>query len=85
MGGSRVSDPELSKGNYFSPTLMEVETNNNLFHEEVFGPIMTVTKVKDQEEAIKIANDSQYGLGATIVSKNISKANELAVKIQSNL
>jgi len=50
---------------------MEVDKKNPLFFEEIFGPVLTLTKFSSNEEALKIANNSSYGLGASIFSKNI--------------
>ena len=50
------------------------------YEEELFGPVASIIKVKDEEEAIKVANDSIYGLGASIYSRNIDKAEKIAAE-----
>ena len=55
-------------------------TENPLMEEELFGPVASVIKAKDDEDAMRIANDSRYGLGGGIISKNVDRAIELASK-----
>lgn len=72
----------VEKGYFHEPTLI-VDLNNSMkiMNEETFGPVVAVMKVKDGEEAIHLANDSRYGLGAYIFSKNVHSAFKLAKKI----
>lgn len=56
-----------------------------LFREESFGPQVSITRVKDAEEAVKLANDTEYGLAAAIFSRDIAKALELAKRIESGI
>jgi len=70
-GGEKYNVPPFDKGNYYKPTILENVTNNmRCAQEEIFGPVLVVLKYKDLEEAIKLANDTRYGLGATIWSEN---------------
>jgi len=70
-GGEKYNVPPFDKGNYYKPTILENVTNNmRCAQEEIFGPVLVVLKYKDLEEAIKLANDIRYGLGATIWSEN---------------
>ena len=74
VGGQRIVDNGLDKGYFFEPTLISVPDNNNkLAQEEIFGPVLTVIKVKDDEEAIKVANDSEYGLAGGVFSQDITR------------
>ncbi len=50
------------------------------YDEELFGPVASIIKVQDEEEAIKVANDSIYGLGASIYSKDVEKAEKIAAE-----
>ena len=54
-----------------------------VYEEEVFGPVLPVIVVKDEAQAVAIANESEYGLGASIWTRDITKAKELAAKIES--
>ncbi|WP_306439814.1 aldehyde dehydrogenase family protein [Staphylococcus marylandisciuri] len=78
-GGKRITDNGLDKGYFFQPTIIEVDDNNNkLAQEEIFGPVLVVIKIKDEEEAIQVANDSEYGLAGGIFTTNINRALNVA-------
>ncbi|EGR32128.1 hypothetical protein IMG5_095240 [Ichthyophthirius multifiliis] len=84
FGGNRCLQDVFPKGNFFQPTVLEnINSNNIANQEEIFGPVFSVFKVKNIEEAIQIANDSRYGLGACIVSKDLQKAEEIAKQIET--
>lgn len=79
-GGERLGEI----GFFFSPATVEyADINSPVFKEETFAPIFPFIKFKTEEEAIKIANSTEYGLGATIFTKNIEKAKELAKFIEA--
>ncbi|MFQ6067486.1 MAG: aldehyde dehydrogenase family protein [bacterium] len=70
-GGEKFNIPPFDKGNYYKPTIIENVTNDmRCAQEEIFGPVLVVMKYRELEEAIKLANDTIYGLGATIWSEN---------------
>jgi len=73
-GGKRATSDECKKGFYYEPTIVEVNKGNILLKEETFGPVMPLVKASDLDEMVKIANDSEYGLGGTIISKDVEKA-----------
>src|SRR5262249_22360217 len=74
-GGERSSQPgELSEGYYVTPTILEGNNKMRVFQEEIFGPVVSVTKFKDDEEALAIANDTLYGLGAGVWTRNGTRA-----------
>ncbi|WP_372946870.1 NAD-dependent succinate-semialdehyde dehydrogenase [Mariniphaga sp.] len=67
------------KGAYYPPTVLDnVKPGMPAYDEELFGPVASVIRVKDENEAVKIANDSIFGLGAAVFSKNIKKAEKIA-------
>jgi len=73
-----------SKGFFYEPTILaDVKKGMPVYDEEVFGPVAAVIKVDSIGEAIGIANDTPYGLGASLWTQNISLAKELAKKIES--
>ena len=79
-GGKRLGD----KGCFYEPTLMtNITKGMPVRDEEVFGPIMPVITFTNEDEAITIANDTPYGLGAVICTQNITHAKELASRIES--
>ena len=83
-GGKAASGFKTS--NFFEPTLMvDVPHDSRLVQEEVFGPALPVFKVKDLDEAIALANSSMYGLGSSIWTKDLARANKAANKIQAGV
>ena len=64
----------LEKGNYIEPTIFEGKNDMSIFQEEIFGPVVSVTKFKDEKEALEIANDTLYGLGAGVWTRNGNRA-----------
>ncbi|MEV8466896.1 aldehyde dehydrogenase [Fluviibacterium sp. DFM31] len=61
---------ELAGGNYIQPTILKGHNKMRVFQEEIFGPVVSVTTFKDEEEALAIANDTMYGLGAGVWSRD---------------
>ena len=69
---------------YFEPTIISnVKSGMPAYHEELFGPVASVIKVENMEEAIRIANDTNFGLGASIWSDDVNKAREMALQIEA--
>ncbi|HCI72638.1 MAG TPA: succinate-semialdehyde dehydrogenase, partial [Balneola sp.] len=68
-------------GSFYPVTILENVTKGMpAYDEELFGPVASIIKVQDEEEAIKVANDSIYGLGASIYSKDVEKAEKIAAE-----
>jgi len=81
-GGKRLKD----KGYFYAPTVLDnVNPDMMVAYEEVFGPVAPVTVVENEDEAIRLANSSQYGLGASIWTKNLEKAEKLSRLIESGI
>lgn len=77
-------DKPFRKGAFFSPgILVDVKPGMPAYEEELFGPVATVLMAKDEEEAIRLANDSRYGLGGSLWSQDIEKAKQLVRKVNS--
>ncbi len=75
IGGHRAEmDGELEDGYYFEPTVLKGENSMRVFQEEIFGPVLAVTTFKDEAEALQIANDTMYGLGAGVWTRDGSRA-----------
>jgi len=75
IGGSRnVLDGELADGYYFEPTVLKGTNDMRVFQEEIFGPVVSVTTFKDEAQALEIANDTMYGLGAGVWTRDGARA-----------
>lgn len=73
-GGKKLSSGDYQKGFFIEPTIFETRHGLRITSEEIFGPVLSVIKVKNYEEAIKIANDVHYGLSASIYTSDINTA-----------
>jgi aldehyde dehydrogenase (NAD+) len=83
-GGHRVTDGPLAKGYFIKPTVFTDVTNDmRIAQEEIFGPVLCVLKYEDEEEAVKIANDSIFGLGGGVWSQDIDRARQVAAKMRT--
>ncbi len=82
-GGEREKIAGLEQGFYMQPTVFEGRNDMRVFQEEIFGPVVAVTKFKDEAEALKIANDSLYGLGAGLWTRNVHSAYTMAREIKA--
>ena len=81
VGGRRNPDLE---GLYYEPTVLtDVNHDMLIMREETFGPILPIMRVRDEEEALRLANDSDYGLSATVWTKDVYKGAEIAKRIES--
>jgi aldehyde dehydrogenase len=75
IGGQRASvDAEFADGYYFQPTVLKGDNKMRVFQEEIFGPVLAVTTFKDDAEALEIANDTLYGLGAGVWTRDGNRA-----------
>lgn len=83
-GGEKYSENGCDKGNFVRPTLItNVNNGCRVSQEEIFGPVAVVIKFKTDDEVIAQANDSEYGLGGAVFTKNINRALRLAREIQT--
>lgn len=82
-GGSRLTEGEFSKGFFIEPTAFEITPQHTIFKEEIFGPVVGITKFKTIEEAIALANNSQYGLAGAVWSKDHQKAKSIASQLEA--
>ena len=84
VGGDRTHmDGDLAGGYYIQPTLFKGHNKMRVFQEEIFGPVLAVTTFKDEAEALEIANDTPYGLGAGVWSRDGSRAYRMGRNIKA--
>ncbi|MGB7801813.1 succinate-semialdehyde dehydrogenase [Buttiauxella sp.] len=79
LGGEKLA----GKGNYYAPTVLgNVTAEMLVFREELFGPVATITVARDAEQALELANDSDFGLSATLFTANTELAEEFAARLE---
>ena len=85
-GGDRLSDPALAEGLYVEPTVFgDVTTDMKIAQEEIFGPVLAVMTFRDMDEAVEIANATDYGLAAALWTRDLSAAHSLAKRLQAGI
>jgi aldehyde dehydrogenase (NAD+) len=85
-GGSRSSAPEHSSGYFVLPTIFdEVSSDMRIAQEEIFGPVLSVMEARNANDAVRLANKSEYGLTASIVTSSLSSAIEFAEKVEAGV
>jgi acyl-CoA reductase-like NAD-dependent aldehyde dehydrogenase len=83
-GGYRLTGGDLAKGCFIAPTIFtEVDNKMRIAQEEIFGPVVCFIKFKDEADVIKMANDSEYGLGGAVWTKDINRAFRVARAIET--
>lgn len=83
-GGSvEQLEGDLASGYYIQPTLLKGHNKMRVFQEEIFGPVVAVTTFKDEAEALEIANDTEFGLGAGVWTRDINRAYRMGRGIQA--
>jgi succinate-semialdehyde dehydrogenase/glutarate-semialdehyde dehydrogenase len=80
LGGKSVSGP----GYFYEPTVVtNVKRGMSLYHEETFGPVSAIIPVKNADEAIEVANDSEFGLGGSLWTNDLAQGEKLARQVES--
>ena len=83
VGGNAAYNEGLEEGYYIQPTLLKGNNKMRVFQEEIFGPVACVTTFKDEAEAIAIANDTLYGLGAGVWTRDTHQAYQISRAVQA--
>ncbi len=82
-GGKRPDDPALQNGFFYEPTIFSnCKSDMRIVQEEIFGPVLTVESFSSEEEVIRLANDTIYGLAGAVWSKDIEKCERVAAKLR---
>ncbi len=82
-GGGAMHQEALENGFYIQPTILKGHNKMRVFQEEIFGPVVCVTTFKDEAEALEIANDTLYGLGAGVWTRDMHQAYQMARQIKA--
>jgi aldehyde dehydrogenase (NAD+) len=85
LGGRPSQDPALANGYYLTPTVVRAQPQDRVCQEEVFGPFVAVSTFKSEEEAIAIANGTEYGLGGGLWTQNLARAHRVANAMRSGM
>jgi succinate-semialdehyde dehydrogenase/glutarate-semialdehyde dehydrogenase len=82
MGGKRIDRP----GSYMQPTILtDIKPDNPAFRDEFFGPVALFFRVKDEDEAIALANDSDFGLGGSVFTKDVARGKRVASRVDTGM
>jgi len=82
MGGKRIDRP----GSFMAPTILtDIKPTNPAFRDEFFGPVAMVFRVKNEDEAIALANDSDFGLGGSVWTKDVARGKRVASKVETGM
>ena len=82
MGGKRIDRP----GSFMQPTILtDVKPQNPAFRDEFFGPVAMVFRVKNEDEAIALANDSDFGLGGSVWTKDVARGKRVASRVETGM
>ncbi len=86
VGGTRPEEPELAQGNFLRPTIVDgVDAGARIVRDEVFGPVLSVLPFDTPEEAIRIANDTRYGLFAALWTRDLGTAHTVARQLEAGM
>ena len=86
IGGARATESALAKGNYVQATVFTDCTDDmTIVREEIFGPVMSILAYDDEDEVIRRANDTDYGLAAGIITENLNRAHRVIHQLQAGI
>jgi len=84
FGGDRPDNELLAEGNWINPTLFaNVDNRMTIAQEEIFGPVLSVIPFRDEEEAVRLANDSVYGLAGAVYTADLQRAFRIAKAVRT--
>ena len=83
LGGGKATRPECGQGWFIEPTVFEVRNEMRIAQEEVFGPVLSVIRFRDESQALQIANDVRFGLAAGVWTRDFARAMRMAEGIQA--
>jgi succinate-semialdehyde dehydrogenase/glutarate-semialdehyde dehydrogenase len=84
--GAKLIAGGQREGNFFYPTVLtDITPDNDAYHEELFGPVAQVYRVSSEEEAVRLANDTPFGLGSYVMTTDEEQARRVADKIDAGM
>ncbi|KAJ7490312.1 aldehyde dehydrogenase [Mycena galericulata] len=85
-GKSELDGFDFDGGSFYPPTVISgIDTSNELWQEEIFGPVVVAKRFSTEDEAVAMANNSKYGLGASVWTQNLSRAHRIAAEIEAGI
>src|SRR3989475_10933013 len=86
LGGERLSGPAFDRGYYVAPTIFDhVAADSTIAQEEIFGPVLSVIRVRDFDEALRVANSVRYGLSSSLYTNDAAKIFEFIDRIETGI
>lgn len=86
IGGERVTQGELAKGNFVAPTVFtDCRDDMAIAREEIFGPVMSILAYADEEEVVRRANDTEFGLAAGVVTRDLARAHRIIHRLEAGI
>jgi len=85
FGGQKLRGPSYDRGYFIAPTVFEARHGMRITKEEIFGPVLSVIKVSDFDEAVRIANDVDYGLSSSIYTRNVNWAFQAMDRLEAGI
>ena len=85
-GGERVTQGELAKGNFVAPTVFtDCRDDMAIARDEIFGPVMSILAYADEDEVVRRANDTEYGLAAGVVTRDLARAHRMIHRLEAGI
>jgi len=85
-GGGRVTEGEYAKGAFVAPTIFtDCSDDMTIVREEIFGPVLSLLEYQDEDEVIRRANDTEYGLAAGVVTTDLARAHRIIHRLEAGI